>query len=474
MRVISVGVHRPLGEKCGHMVMNTTEKNTLGRTIYKGPRGGLYVLGPTGSKIRTFKKAPARSPPPAPPAPPKNTLGRVIHTGVRGGRYVLDGTRKIYKFTPAAATGGPVVRRRSPGTRSPTSAERNARLLEIRRRLNNLRRERLARVPAGRANVNRRLRNVLGRVRERIAPRVLTGPVTTMDVEFCHSVASVPRKPCRRRKVRVRFHDSPLINSGVVVSTRRKDIDQEWITRQDKYIKQLNDYDFWTAQAHTNRSHAWIGPYLYGSGRLRMDNLPGARSSSGGTAHMAPLWPQVRKLILDGTFVSAPGHTWVQTFLNTTSEPERYNLYDRERNNVPDVIRRRALDMYRADLKRIIGRAPRSKKTMVIYRGTGFDIFKGSTSHWHTLKSFCSAAYDLQWALRYESGYVQRITILPGTPVLFVAGMNQWHQSGEYEIMVNVDTKYLIRYRNVKRSVDDIDRGSRTRKIKITDVTIAK
>jgi len=463
------------------MVMNTAEKNTLGRTIYKGPRGGLYVLGPTGSKIRTFKKAPAAvAAPPAPPAPPKNTLGRVIHTGVRGGRYVLDGTRKIYKFTPAATnggpvrrsptTGGPVARRRSPGTRSPTSAERNARLLEIRRRLNNLRRERLARVPAGRANVDRRLRNVLGRVRERIAPRALTGPVTTMDIEFCHSVASVPRKPCRRRKVRVRFHDSPLINSGLVVSTRRKDIDQEWITRQDKYIKQLNDYDFWTAQAHTNRSHAWIGPYLYESGRLH--NLP--PKSWGTTAHMAPLWPQVRKLILDGTFVPAPGHTWVQTFLNTTSESERYNLYDRERNNVPEVIRRRALDMYRADLKRIIERAPRSKKTMVIYRGTGFDIFKGSTSHWHTLKSFCSAAYDLSWALRYEQGYIQRITILPGTPVLFVAGMNQWDHSGEYEIMVNVDTKYLIRYRNVKRAVDAIDHSSRTRKIKITDVTIAR
>ena len=474
MRVISVGVHRPPGEKCDHMVMNTTEKNTLGRTIYKGPRGGLYVLGPTGSKIRTFKKG-APVPPPAPPSPvrvspPKNTHGRVIHTGVRGGRYVLDGTRKIYKFTPAT-TGGPVVT--APVRRSPTSAERNARLLEIRRRLNNLRRERLARVPAARANVNRRLRNVLGRVRERIAPRALTGPVTTMNVEFCHSVASVPRKPCRRRKVRVRFHESPLINSGVVVSTRRKDIDQEWITRQEKYIKQLNDYDFWTAQAHTNRSHSWIGPYLYESGRLH--NLPASRSSFGATtAHMVPLWPQVRKLILDGTFAPASGYTWVQTFLNTTSESERYKLYERERNNVPGVIRRRALDMYRADLKRIIERAPRSKKTMVVYRGTGFDIFKGSTSHWHTLKSFCSAAYDLQWAIQYEQGYIQRITILPGTPALFVAGMNQWQHGGEYEIMVNVDTKYLIRYRNVKRAVDAIDYSSRTRKIKITDVTIAR
>ena len=36
--------------------MNTGQKNTHGRTIYRGPRGGEYVLGPTGQKIRSFKK----------------------------------------------------------------------------------------------------------------------------------------------------------------------------------------------------------------------------------------------------------------------------------------------------------------------------------------------------------------------------------------------------------------------------------
>jgi hypothetical protein len=39
--------------------MNTGQKNTKGRTIYRGPRGGEYVLGPTGQKIRTFKKVSA-------------------------------------------------------------------------------------------------------------------------------------------------------------------------------------------------------------------------------------------------------------------------------------------------------------------------------------------------------------------------------------------------------------------------------
>jgi hypothetical protein len=39
--------------------MNTGEKNSKGRTIFRGPRGGEYVLGPGGSKIRSFKRATA-------------------------------------------------------------------------------------------------------------------------------------------------------------------------------------------------------------------------------------------------------------------------------------------------------------------------------------------------------------------------------------------------------------------------------
>jgi len=85
--------------------MNTGEKNSQGRVIYSGPRGGRYVLGPGGKKIRTFKPA-AAAPVPAGSTNTgtRNTLGRIIYTGSRGGRFVLGpGGKKIRKFKEGAA-----------------------------------------------------------------------------------------------------------------------------------------------------------------------------------------------------------------------------------------------------------------------------------------------------------------------------------------------------------------------------------
>lgn len=86
--------------------MNTGQRNIKGRVIFRGPRGGEYILGVGGRKIRTFTKAPAAAAPAAaePAAGNRNTYGRIIYRGPRGGEYVLGaGGRKIRTFTRAAA-----------------------------------------------------------------------------------------------------------------------------------------------------------------------------------------------------------------------------------------------------------------------------------------------------------------------------------------------------------------------------------
>jgi len=347
-----------------------------------------------------------------------------------------------------------------------TTAERNVRLAAIRARLNAMRGAHGAAMPKRRANVDKRLKNVVARVRVRLAASrssSLNNPVrSTLEVPFCHAPASVPRKACTMRKASVSVYTSPLIDDGTAVATRRSDIDLDWFKRQDKYVKNLSDYDFWTAQAHTNRSHSWIGPYLY------RGDVP-TYLPYGGMTHMAPLWPQIRKMILDGSYVD-PTNNWIAKFKSASVESERYSIYKNHiQTMIPRAVMIPALRMYRDDLKRIIAGAPKSRKKMVLYRGSSFDIFKDRPGHWLTLNSFCSAAYNFAHSTTYGST-TQRITVLPGSPVLLVAGMNQWNKEGEYEIMVNVGTKYLIRTRDVRRA------GWTGNKhiLRVTDVTITK
>jgi hypothetical protein len=543
--------------------MNTGDRNIKGRPILKGPRGGLYVIGPSGAKYRDFTKATA----PAPPAPSvlnlakahmntlKTAVARKAYVRTRAtnmsvpnwvelGRYKnmlnhrASAARAAKKAggapapaaAPAARVATPpmtaalkhsiahisklktpagrarhvasmrsklsaanfaVLERRAanlgvaarvpnlaaaarvplPNTASPrlTNAERNVRLAAIRARLNAMRAAKLAAMPKRRANVEKRLKNVVARVRARLRPT--NSPIiSSLTVPFCHAPASVPRKACTIRKAAISVFRSPLIDDGTMVATRASDIDLDWFKRQDKYVKNLSDYDFWTAQAHTNRSHSWIGPFLY-QGTIPT-YFPGTGGMRGG--HIAPLWPQVRKMILDGTYTVRGTDrwrdAWIEDFKRMTSEKDRYVLFCNNTNQLSQEVKRKALSMYRDDLKRIIAGAPKSRKKMVLYRGASFDIFRSTRGYWHTLTSFCSAAYELSHALGYEGGSMQRITVLPGTPVLLVAGMNQWSRNGEYEIMVNLGTKYLIRGRGVQRVLWT----GRRRLVRVTDVTITK
>lgn len=75
----------------GNMVFSPISENTnkKGRPILKGPKGGLYVIGPNGKKI--YKKLV--------PSSGVNTKGRTVHKGKQGGHYVLSKkSTKMYKF----------------------------------------------------------------------------------------------------------------------------------------------------------------------------------------------------------------------------------------------------------------------------------------------------------------------------------------------------------------------------------------
>jgi len=234
--------------------MNTGEKNTKGRTIYQGPRGGRYVLGPGGSKVRSFTAAPPVPVVAAPSTPNVPGFSKTSYINVNNpntkvykknasGRYYLmvknaNGTLKPIrtitkskymvkntrtgaiktinghvglvkkKNTVEVVTPPTIVEGKMP-TPSPrpviSMTERNRRLAEIRRRLNALRIKYRAEKPKARKNIEEKLRLAVLRTRARRNERrnSLRGWSTRhVRIPFCHAPASVPRKPCTEQTSR--------------------------------------------------------------------------------------------------------------------------------------------------------------------------------------------------------------------------------------------------------------------------------
>ncbi len=148
---------------------------------------------------------------------------------------------------------------------------------------------------------------------------------------------------------------------------------------------------------------------------------------------------------------------------------DKYKAYLSYLPSMPNDVLEMCLVQYKNDLKRIIDHAPLVKKTMYLYRGTQNNIFRGVKGQVHTMKGFSSTAFNMSHALVYSSyvGGIIRIAVRPGSRVLLVAGLNQWYSHGEYEVILNMGSRFYISKRDVKRVLP----GSKTIK-QITDVSI--
>lgn len=108
---------------------NTGQRNSAGRTIYQGGRGGTFVMTADGKKRYVKPKASAARP--AAPAPnrgprrTRNSAGRLIFQGPKGGLFVLvDGKKKYVKATYNTAAAKPAAAAAKPAAK-PAAAKPN-------------------------------------------------------------------------------------------------------------------------------------------------------------------------------------------------------------------------------------------------------------------------------------------------------------------------------------------------------------
>ncbi len=402
------------------------EKNTKGRVIHTGPRGGRYVME-NGRKIYKFKVATRSA---TPPIMNLNTKGRVIHTGPRGGRYVMEKGRKIYKFKVATV---PRV------ARTPIKLPERVK-------------DKLLKLAA---NVKRR----------RISPTTRNFFTDSVKLKFKSFDTVDPTKAMVTSDVEltiktpsnVKSQLGNLIKNGTVLGVTKDTLPtQAWLDAQARYLSSLNNYDLYTAMSYTVRSHQWIGPWL--RGEMYDFTKP--------QGHTLPLYSQIMKIANSAKHKSE----WARKLVESRYPYQVYR--DILPLGIPNDIMQHALKLYTKDLQRIIRNAPPLPKTIYVYRGLFTDIMKNRIGTQHTLGEFASTGYVPQRG--YASDNYIRFKLLKGTRVLLLQGLNQWNDSGEHEIVLNKGAHYVIKKRYLQRYAYNVADPTwwYKKQNKVTDVTV--
>jgi hypothetical protein len=233
---------------------------------------------------------------------------------------------------------------------------------------------------------------------------------------------------------------------------------QKWIDAQISYLKNLNNYDLHTAMSYTVRSHEWIGRWMRGRNNIIFKNPP--------TDMVSPLFPQVMSII--NRFNSQ----WALAFMHVlqTNPNEITKFYKKYINDIPDDILNQAMILYYNDLHRIIRNAPPLDKSIIVYRGLDKE-FQGANG---TLSDFSSTSYVPR--PDYARRMYVRIKLLKGIRVLLLQALNTWNSAGEFEILLNAGSKYILRKRNLTRSVMNRNNNTENKMLKkqVTDITLIK
>lgn len=106
---------------------------------------------------------------------------------------------------------------------------------------------------------------------------------------------------------------------------------------------------------------------------------------------------------------------------------------------------------YIKDLNNIIKKAPPLKKTLIVYRGVKNDYYlkvpsnpDNKSKHIYKTNSFVSTSVNLGSALRFTGKQCcfKRITLLPGTHTLLLAGISKF--INEFEILLGSESMFYI------------------------------
>lgn len=298
-------------------------------------------------------------------------------------------------------------------------------------------------------------------------PRITFDPTT-----FKLDIKSQPIKLPRHDKSRGTI--GRYLRNGTVAASNASTFDTDWMLRQAKYIAGLSNDDLMTAMAYTTRSYLWLGGYE------RRGGVPQYTGDMVEGPHIAPLYPQMRKVVdVMGATAFYRDTPAGRAFASSTQNgPARYKAYTqclRESIFADDALRR-ALQAYVIDLSRIIDNAPPVRTPFTVFRGVEQDVFSKHVGSTFINPFFQSTTLLTSLAGKYgpekagKTGRIERMRLMPGTRALFLATLNLWQKDGELEVLIRKGASYTFRARGAQRWMHT--NGTRFAKHRVTNINV--
>jgi hypothetical protein len=231
-------------------------------------------------------------------------------------------------------------------------------------------------------------------------------------------------------------------------------IDFNWVTKQNEYISQLSKRDILTACGYTYTGDVVLNSYLKGRFDIlkyqkSLRDISAIQKASKGYRYriweqrIYPFFTQIVDIVYQDGFYGY----------------NRYMECLEGMLTMPIETWHRVFELYKSDLQRIIYNAPTNTSSMIVWRGVQelrIHDFKKSNGIYHDVDQFSSTTLNVNMAQEF-SGYHEdnygvkccllQILLIPGSHSLLMIGLS--YASHELEIVLNINTKYLLKENKV-------------------------
>jgi len=256
-------------------------------------------------------------------------------------------------------------------------------------------------------------------------------------------------------------------------------VDVSWVNKMNQYIANLSVKDVYTLVAYTFYGDTLANNYLRKTLNPKAMMIDISSSMRWVSSYFPLFFPALSilsettdlttvlihkvqdvtftlpKTLIDGGIWKNAGFTKGQITMSKileiikegkTSYSDLYSLLFYISNNLDAGFWLKAVEMYVQDLERVIRNSPPIEKQMIVYRGVRSDYYlKGKQGNVYKTNAFVSTSLNLGSALRFINGApccLKRITLLPGTRVILMAGLSKFPE--EIEILLGHESQFYI------------------------------